>query len=147
MTNSLTHNKIVKITRQWLATPYVHQASCKGHGCDCLGLIRGIWREAIGAEPVVTPGYTSDWGEVGGREILRTAVEKYFVKVGSNNALPGDLLLFRWSETSLIKHLGILTTPDRFVHAYEKAGVVESPLVRDWAKRIAGIYRFPGVKI
>ena len=35
----------------WIGTPYRHQASLKGVGCDCLGLVRGVWRAVIGAEP------------------------------------------------------------------------------------------------
>ena len=29
---------------RWIGTPYRHQASLKGVGCDCLGLVRGVWR-------------------------------------------------------------------------------------------------------
>ena len=36
--------------RAWLGTPYRHQASVKGVGADCLGLVRGLWREVAGAE-------------------------------------------------------------------------------------------------
>ena len=38
----------VASARGWLGTPYHHQASLKGVGCDCLGLLRGVWREVIG---------------------------------------------------------------------------------------------------
>ena len=34
---------IVRCARGWLGTPYHHQASMKSVGCDCLGLIRGLW--------------------------------------------------------------------------------------------------------
>ena len=40
--------RVVDAARGWLGTPYVHQASSKGSGADCLGLIRGIWREIFG---------------------------------------------------------------------------------------------------
>ena len=43
------------LARGWLGTPYRHQGSLKGVGCDCLGLVRGIWRELYGEEPE-TPG-------------------------------------------------------------------------------------------
>ncbi|MEM1422329.1 MAG: peptidase P60, partial [Pseudomonadota bacterium] len=29
---------------RWIGTPYRHQASLRGVGCDCLGLLRGVWR-------------------------------------------------------------------------------------------------------
>ena len=49
------------IARKWLGTPYRHQASLRGEGADCLGLIRGVWREltGTGAEPRMIHAY---WG-------------------------------------------------------------------------------------
>src|SRR5215207_7343246 len=38
-----TREQIVAAARGWIGTPYHHQASVKGVGCDCLGLIRGLW--------------------------------------------------------------------------------------------------------
>jgi NlpC/P60 family putative phage cell wall peptidase len=43
---TLTRAQIVVATRDWIGTPYQHQASLKGVGCDCLGLVRGVWRAA-----------------------------------------------------------------------------------------------------
>ena len=65
--------QIVQSARNWIGTPYLHQASLKGVGCDCLGLIVGIWRELIGPLPVGVPAYSPDWGEVGQREPLLEA--------------------------------------------------------------------------
>ena len=36
--------EIVAAARSWIGTPYRHQASLKGVGCDCLGLVRGVGR-------------------------------------------------------------------------------------------------------
>ena len=36
--------RVVAEARMWIGTPYVHQASALGAGCDCLGLVRGVWR-------------------------------------------------------------------------------------------------------
>ncbi len=38
--------RIVAAARGWIGTPYLHQASLKGVGCDCLGLLRGLYRES-----------------------------------------------------------------------------------------------------
>ena len=46
---------IVAAARGWLGTPYHPQASVKGVGCDCLGLIFGLWRELCGPEPEKMP--------------------------------------------------------------------------------------------
>jgi NlpC/P60 family putative phage cell wall peptidase len=52
----MTRNDEVLVrARDWLGTPYRHQASCKGAGTDCLGLLRGIWREIHGQEPRSVP--------------------------------------------------------------------------------------------
>ena len=47
----IRRNDIVAETRGWIGTPYRHQASLKGVGCDCLGLVRGVWRACVGDEP------------------------------------------------------------------------------------------------
>ncbi len=58
---------IVAEATSWLGTPYRHQASLKGVGCDCLGLLRGVWRAFHGDEPEAMPAYTPDWAEATGR--------------------------------------------------------------------------------
>jgi len=133
--------------RAWIGTPYVHQASAKGAGCDCLGLVRGVWRALIGPEPEAPPPYTPDWGEVGGREVLAGASARYLVPVAGDAPLgPGQVLLFRMSAGAVAKHLGIVGAGGAcpsFIHAYERHGVIESPLSAPWAARIAARFRFP----
>ena len=41
----MTRADIVAAARRWVGTPYVHQASLIHVGCDCLGLVRGVWRD------------------------------------------------------------------------------------------------------
>ncbi len=64
--------RVVEEARAWIGTPYRHQAATKGAGCDCLGLLRGVWRELYGFVPVVPP-YTSDWDEVAREDVLQRA--------------------------------------------------------------------------
>ena len=139
-------DRIVQIARQWIGTPYVHQASVRGAGTDCLGLVRGIWRELYGCEPEVAPAYTPDWGEVGGRDLLMQAARRLMADVPSTVQLaPGQVLLFRMRQGAIAKHLGILSQdgPAAFIHAYDGHGVTESPLTAPWARRIAARFRFP----
>ena len=56
---------------------------------------------------------------------------------------PGALILFRMRAGAVAKHCGILTAPDRFVHAYERTGVIEEPLTAAWRRRIAFAFLFP----
>ncbi len=137
---------IVQSACSWIGTPYLHQSSVKFVGCDCLGLVRGVWRETLGNEPCATPQYSADWGEVGSRETLLDVANKYFTKSSETHPEVADLILFRWHENTIIKHLGIMSGPGRFIHAYEKTGVIESPLVSSWSRRVAAIYSFPKVR-
>ena len=133
--------RVVALARDWIGTPYVHQASARGAGADCLGLIRGVWRGLYGDEPVAVPAYTADWGEAGGRELLLAAAARWLVAAPGGIA-PGDVLLFRMREGGVAKHLGIMTDAG-FVHAYSGHGVVESPLSAPWRRRIAARFGFP----
>lgn len=130
----------------WIGTPYVHQASLRGGGTDCLGLIRGVWREVLGAEPCDVPAYTPDWNEVHGEEQLWRAAERWLVPVSTGCERPGDVLLFRMRAGAVAKHLGILTKGGecpRFVHAYSGHGVVETTLSVPWRSRLKAVFAFP----
>ncbi|MBL9057889.1 MAG: peptidase [Rhodobacteraceae bacterium] len=136
--------EIVAAARGWLGTPYLHQASCRGGGTDCLGLLRGVWREVLGTEPAPIPAYTADWSEAEGREDLLAAVRLWLLPAG--DPAPGDVLLFRMRAGAVAKHLGIASdTGDapRFIHAYSGHAVVETALSEPWRRRIAARFRFP----
>jgi len=137
-------NAIVDEARRWIGTPYIHQASVCGQGADCLGLIRGIWRNCIGPEPQTMPAYSPDWGEVSDRNTMLDAAVRWFEPIENEQpAEAGDIVLFRWNNSSCIKHVGVITGLHNFIHAYEKAGVVETTLGSQWRKRIAAKFRFP----
>lgn len=137
---------VVLEARRWIATPYLHQASALGAGTDCLGLLRGIWRALLGAEPVAVPPYTEDWAEPSQHEVLRDAANRWLVKKPLGAHERGDVLLFRMRQGSIAKHLGIQSeTGDAaaFVHAYSGVGVVESSLSLPWQRRIVERFSFP----
>jgi NlpC/P60 family putative phage cell wall peptidase len=132
---------IVTAARDWIGTPYCHQAATKGAGCDCLGLIRGLWRESYGTEPGPVPAYAPDWSETTGDESLWNAARQYLTEVPVTQAVPGDVILFRMRSGAVAKHLGILSMPDSFIHAYSGHGVVESALTLPWRRRIVAAFR------
>jgi NlpC/P60 family putative phage cell wall peptidase len=132
---------VVAEAMSWVGTPYRHQASRKGVGCDCLGLVRGVWRSLYGREPEAPGPYTMDWAEAGGQERMLEAARRHFIS--SDRLTPGRLILFRWRPHLPAKHAGILTREDAFVHAYEGRGVLVSPLIPQWRRRIAGVFAFP----
>ncbi|MFN6951045.1 MAG: NlpC/P60 family protein [Albidovulum sp.] len=139
--------RAVKIAREWIGTPYRHQASTKGAGADCLGLLRGVWRELYGQEPEPVPAYTADWSEPEGVERLWQAARRHLVP--RDLATPiraGEVLLFRMRSGSVAKHLGIAAEragQSTFIHAYSGHQVVESPLSSPWARRVVARFDFP----
>ena len=132
--------------REWLGTPYCHQASAKGGGADCLGLIRGVWRGLYGAEGFAIPAYTPDWAEAQGVEALWQGLSRHMAPAPLGALTPGDVVLFRMLRGRVAKHLGLISatgTAPRFIHAYSGHGVVESPLSDPWRRRIAARFQFP----
>ncbi|MFC7704992.1 peptidase [Plastorhodobacter daqingensis] len=132
--------------RAWIGTPYRHQASARGAGADCLGLLRGVWRALYGAEPESVPPYSPDWAEPARDEVLMRAALRHLIPKDDAAAAPGDVLLFRMRSDGIAKHLGIaaeIGAGATFVHAYSGHGVVESPLSAPWARRIAARFAFP----
>ncbi|MGB0905663.1 MAG: peptidase, partial [Mangrovicoccus sp.] len=99
--------RVVTIARRWIGTPYHHQAACEGAGCDCLGLIRGVWCELYGAEPETPPAYTADWSEPQRVEALWEAAKRHLRSKPLDAAALGDVVLFRMRDGMVAKHLGI----------------------------------------
>lgn len=136
--------RIVTEAITWTGTPYRHQGSRKGVGCDCLGLVRGVWRAVYGTDAEAPGPYAADWAEAGGGDPLVEAARRHFRERPAGEARPGDLLLFRWRPHLPAKHAGILFDERRFLHAYEGHAVTISALVPQWRRRIAGVFAFPG---
>jgi len=139
--------RIIKATRRWIGTPYHDQASVRGVGCDCLGLLRGVWRDVVGPEPLddtrSVPPYSRDWGEMGPTEVLAEAARAAMAEIPIANTRTGDVILFRMRAGAIAKHCGILSGNNRFIHAYERTGVIEELLTVSWQRRVAFAFRFP----
>ena len=143
MTDDITRAAVLSTAKTWLDTPYQHQASMRGAGTDCLGLIRGIWRDLYGEEPEIPPAYTPDWAEQNARETLYEAAQRYLIPIPNQDAQAGDVLVFRMHIDAPCKHIGILSAPDRLLHAYWGKAVVESHLVPYWRRRWVYSFAFP----
>lgn len=140
------HEQFAVAARGWIGTPYLHQASCKGAGTDCLGLLRGVWREVLGSEPENPPAYSMDWSEPARIEALWQAASRHLIPKKLASDAPGDVLLFRMRDGAVAKHLGIaarIGADASFIHAYSGHAVVESPLSLPWRRRIVARFTFP----
>lgn len=134
---------IVTAARGWIGTPYRHQASCKGAGCDCLGLLRGVWRELHGAEPEAVPPYTPDWAEARGTETLRDALARHLTAAPLASLQAGDVALFRMARHVPAKHCGIVAMRDgalTLIHACQNRAVREEAFA-PWRGRLAYLFK------
>lgn len=139
-------NQIVEAARSWIGTPYVHQNAVKGAGCDCLGLLRGVWRDVLGPEPEAIPAYSMDWSEPQGDERLWQAALRHLRPKALHDEAAGDVLLFRMRSGAVAKHLGLagrIGPEASFIHAYSGHGVTESPLSAPWRRRVVARFEFP----
>jgi NlpC/P60 family putative phage cell wall peptidase len=149
----VTRADVVRLARTWIGTPYHHQAACRGAGADCIGLVRGVWRELYGAEPEAAPGYSADWAEASGIETLIEAARRHMTEIPPREARTGDVAIFRYRPGLPAKHTGILGNPaashpagsHTLIHALEGASVTEIPLSPWWRRRMAAAFAFPGI--
>jgi NlpC/P60 family putative phage cell wall peptidase len=131
---------VVTEARSWIGTPYRHQHSTKGAGCDCLGLLRGVYRNVIGPEPETPPAYSPSWGEAGSVEMMLDSFGRWLDPVDVQDA---EVLVFRMRPGMIAKHCGIVTAPGFMVHTDGALkAVVEAELTPWWVNRIAGSFKF-----
>lgn len=142
--------EVAQRARGWLATPYQHQASVCGVGADCLGLVRGIWREIYGAEPQEVPPYGGDWAERGGEEWLLQAFGRWLVERPDGRMHEGDVVVFRMRPEAVAKHCAVVSRLEgpepRMIHAYWARAVVESWVGNWWLRRKVAVFGWPEKK-
>jgi NlpC/P60 family putative phage cell wall peptidase len=136
--------EVAAIARAWIGTPYMHQASVKGAGCDCLGLLRGVWRELRGEEPEDAPPYSPDWAEATGSETLYLALKRHLTEIARNDIAPGDIALFRMTPRGPAKHCGIVAEKNgvtTLIHARQNKRVSEEMFSPLWWQKLAFAFR------
>jgi NlpC/P60 family putative phage cell wall peptidase len=133
---------IIRVARGWIGTSYQHQASARGAGCDCLGLLRGVWRELFGTEPEAVPPYAPDWD---GGETLRDGLARHLDAVASDAMAPGDVALFRMARGAA-RHCGIVGESNgalTLIHAAQGRRVREEVFSPAWRRRLVFVFRIP----
>ncbi|HEV2561916.1 MAG TPA: hypothetical protein VGT78_07225 [Rhizomicrobium sp.] len=135
---------IVCAARGWIGTPYLHQASVRGAGADCLGLLRGVWRELAGDEPETVPAYSQDWAEATGEETLFNALARHFAFIDPREIAAGDIALFRMAPRGPAKHCGIVAEKSgalTLIHARQNKRVSEEKFSILWRRKLAFAFR------
>ena len=143
---SATGDQIVLEALSWVATPYVHQASTKGAGVDCVGLIRGVGG-ALGILDVSPEAWAPyrRYGRLPNPRRFMQAVDRFLVPAAEK--VHGGVAVFAW-DAGMPMHLGILDNAGgawRLVHAFQHRDFcVHHGLTPDWESRIESLWTFPG---
>ncbi|RLA04762.1 MAG: hypothetical protein DRQ45_00095 [Gammaproteobacteria bacterium] len=138
--DSHSTDDFVNEAREWLGTPFHHQASVKKIGCDCAGLVKGV---AKNLSYEVSKVYT-DYGVEPANGELERVLASLLVKKSDNSLSKGDIILFRFLQEP--QHLGIYCGDGILVHSYStEGGVVEHCIDEKWKKRIVSVYELPGL--
>ena len=148
---TVTRDDVIREAIGWVGTPSVHQASEKGVGADCVGLVRGVmWNLGLTEVHHSNPRY---------RELLSyprqvnsirmgEALEAYLTRIVIAEARMADVLWFMIRREE--RHLGIIVRNNYIVHASNKGGrrmtdgrVLYNRIDSNW--KIVRAYRMPGV--
>ena len=135
---------VVNAARGWLGTRWHHQASLRGVGADCIGLIVGVARE-LGIPEAAQFDASQEirgYGRQPDPEMLLRACDELLAPC--EHPVAGDILLFRFASEP--QHFGIMSASDYFIHAYAQGRkVVENRINDMWRARIVGAYAYRGI--
>lgn len=139
---------IVSASRQWLGTRWHHQASVKGVGCDCIGLVAGVARSLglQGGEEFANDPAVKGYGREPDVEMLLAACNRYLIPIDLRAALMGDIYLMNFNGQP--RHFAIISRryPDQLVHAYAQARkVVENGMNAVWQARLHSAWSYKGI--
>lgn len=139
----MTATAIITEALSWRGTPWLEQACVKEHGVDCVMLIKAVGQVAGGlvvdpAKEAQFKGYSRQPSQL---KIVK-ACDLFLTRIDFNDRAPADVLCFDLGAGP--QHLGILTSRQTIVHAYEGAGVVETGIAPDFRPYKAA-WRFPGL--
>lgn len=135
-------NEVVAAAHAWLGTPYRHQSAQRGVGCDCLGLLLGVYREQKGGLEINLPPYSRDWRDASYSDELSAIAERYLKRDDTIELSAGRVLLFEMRRGAAAKHCGIMVQNHQFIHAQERIGVVKAHLSPWWQRRVIATYQF-----
>jgi NlpC/P60 family putative phage cell wall peptidase len=140
----MTAAQLVENARTWLGTSYIHQASIKGLGCDCVGFLAEVAVETGLIRPEIRAEFPTDYSRLASAGELRRLASRHLHMVPFDQRAPGDIVLMRFELDP--QHLGMITAvePDYVIHCGQH-GVVEHRLDSVWRARIVRVYRFPAL--
>jgi len=125
---------IIAEARSWIGTPFHWEASVKGVGCDCKGLVAGVARNLGRPEAATAFANATAYHRQVDTKLLRRGLESLFDLAATPS--PGDVLLLTVGGRA--QHMAIMTAPGRMIHTYGKGPrcVIEVPMGNIWVSAI-----------
>jgi cell wall-associated NlpC family hydrolase len=125
---------LTEIARTWLGTKWVHHQSNKGVGCDCVGFLFGVAKEANLGLPELPKAYA--------RLPKHDDIKKY---LDDNLDViteiePDSILLLEFQGIRC--HVAIATSKNTMIHADSMSdSVIEHRIDELWQRKIKYIYK------
>lgn len=124
----------VEALRSWQGTPFHHGAALRGIGCDCYGLIVGAAAAAGAASPAL-PFYPENPEHITPPQ--HHAMRDHFLSFGRiiprEHTQDGDIMIFALRDAPV--HFAWRLSPDTFLHADRRQGVVVTRYTASWQRR------------
>jgi NlpC/P60 family putative phage cell wall peptidase len=142
---TFTRDAVIAEARSWLGTPWHHQASLKGVGCDCIGFVRGVAKPFAGEVPIPLD-YPETWHLYRAEPRMYLGFKEHCEEIAPADALAGDILLFGAGKGPA-HHCAYVTPDGGLIHCYREAGkVVEQALTEWWRGKLQHAFRLPGIQ-
>lgn len=133
-------DQIIKTAREYLGTPFHWHGRLKGIGVDCAGLELCVAKE-LG---LIAPDFDFE-GYGNYPQGMLDTLRQHFEERPIEDREPGDILCFALKVDP--QHAGIMGDWEgaSVIHCSQRWAVTEHVLDDQWAKRIVGVFKFPGV--
>lgn len=152
----ITREAVVAEALTWLKTPWVHQASLKGVGADCIGALAGIGRNAGVQDPFdLTDARAArfrGYGRQPDPDMILEGCREYLDEIPISKAGLGDILVMRFIDPKppkvYVQHFALISRLDPMyvIQSLWKPGyVAESRLDEKWRRRVMYAFRYRGV--
>lgn len=142
----MNRQDVVIAARDWIGTPYHHQARIKGVGVDCIGIVIGVARE-LGA--VAQDFDITNYSRMpDGKSLMRLA-NQYMRPIVHRDMMAGHVVVVTFDRDP--QHFGILGDYCHgglsIIHAASKVGrVIETRLMFSTSMRFVAAFALPGVE-
>ena len=141
----MNRQDVVTAAREWIDTPFHHQARLKGVGVDCVGLVIGVARELA----LVPPDFdiTAYPRVPDGKSLMSTAA-LHMTRIDFAQAESGDVIVVSFDKDP--QHFGILGDYRHgglsIIHAAGKTGrVIETRLMFSSAMTFVAAFALPRI--